>query len=219
MSYRDDVDALAARCDALEADATSTQRSLAEARQLLAEARARRRLPVLDDLRIAAPCDAAWAEMRGDDRSRLCEKCEKHVFDLSSMTRAEAEALVLAKEGKLCVRYYQRADGTILTADCPDGLARRRRRRRVVAIAFGAASAVIAGGGVLAGGAMRMGAPARTPIANSPPPHAWMGQAVVASPTPVTVIDDAAPPLMGELDASAFTARPKPAVRKAKTAK
>jgi hypothetical protein len=34
------------------------------------------------------------------------------------MTRAEAEALVAEKEGRLCVRFYRRPDGTMLTRNC-----------------------------------------------------------------------------------------------------
>lgn len=60
----------------------------------------------------------AWEEMPGTDRVRSCEQCQQQVFDLSQLTRAEAEALIDAHAGKVCVRYYQRADGTILLADC-----------------------------------------------------------------------------------------------------
>src|SRR5258708_12517759 len=38
------------------------------------------------------------------------------------MTRREAEALLREKEGQLCARLYRRADGTILTSNCPAGL-------------------------------------------------------------------------------------------------
>jgi len=37
------------------------------------------------------------------------------VFDLSALTRDEAEALLIAKKGKLCAQYFRREDGTILT--------------------------------------------------------------------------------------------------------
>jgi hypothetical protein len=35
------------------------------------------------------------------------------------MTRREAEALVFESEGRACVRFFRRADGTMMTADCP----------------------------------------------------------------------------------------------------
>ena len=76
----------------------------------------------LDNLHIAAPCHANWDEMTGDERSRFCKLCTKHVYNLSVMTRAEAEALIVEKEGKLCVQYAKRADGTIISDNCPVGL-------------------------------------------------------------------------------------------------
>ncbi len=147
MSYREDLDALAHRCQALEQKSNATTEELREAREMLAQAQANRRVSVLDNLHVAAPCKADWAKMTGDDRARHCAQCDKNVFDLSSLTRPEAEALIISKEGKLCVRFYQRADGTVLTADCPDGLVRRNRKRRVMAAAFGAmgAAAALAG--------------------------------------------------------------------------
>jgi len=87
---------------------------------------------ILDRVRVASPCTARWEDMTGDDRSRFCRHCQKHVFNLSSMTRSEAEALVVAKEGKFCGRFHQRSDGRMLTADCPTG--RRLRRRRLAKI-------------------------------------------------------------------------------------
>jgi hypothetical protein len=85
---------------------------------MLADAKERARLPILANVRVATPCRAEWNEMAGDERMRHCASCDKDVFNLSSMTRDEAEALIVAKAGELCVRYYQRKDGTILLADC-----------------------------------------------------------------------------------------------------
>jgi hypothetical protein len=178
MSYRDDVEALAQRCRSLEMSLATTAEELADARRLLEEARARTRLPVLDNLSVAAPCKADWNEMTGDERVRFCGQCDKNVYNLSGMTRAEAEALLVAEEGKLCVRYFRRADGTVLTADCPDGLRRRRRRRRVLAVAFGTAAAATAATATLLRGVTMMGAPA--------PRHA------------IETVDDPAP-MLGEV--------------------
>ncbi len=79
-------------------------------------------LPVLENLVIATPCKAPWSAMSGDDRVRFCHDCRLNVYNLSAMTRAEAEALVREKEGRLCVRFYRRKDGTVLTRDCPGPL-------------------------------------------------------------------------------------------------
>lgn len=83
-------------------------------------------LPVLEDLVIATPCKAPWDAMAGDDRVRFCRDCRLNVYNLSAMTRAEAEALVREKEGRLCVRFFQRPDGTVLTQYCPRPLATLR---------------------------------------------------------------------------------------------
>jgi hypothetical protein len=99
------------------------------------------RLPiVLENIRIASPCAADWDDMRGDERVRFCGRCEKNVYNLSSMSRDDAEALVNEKEGRLCVRFFQRADGTVLTADCPVGAQRMRMRQRVWASLSGVAA-------------------------------------------------------------------------------
>jgi hypothetical protein len=67
--------------------------------------------------------------MRGDDRVRFCDSCSKSVYNLSKLTMAEATALIRESEGRLCLRLYRRADGTVLTADCPVGLRHALRRR------------------------------------------------------------------------------------------
>ena len=77
--------------------------------------------------------------MEGDDRVRFCRQCSLNVYNLSDMTAQEAAALVQEKEGRLCVGYYMRADGSMITTNCPVGL--RRIRKRVV-WALGAAAAV-----------------------------------------------------------------------------
>jgi hypothetical protein len=60
--------------------------------------------------------------MSGNNRVRFCDQCSLHVYNLSAMTRRDAERLVMNTEGRLCVRFYRRADGTILTQNCPQGL-------------------------------------------------------------------------------------------------
>src|SRR5215470_16980060 len=91
----------------------------------------------LDNIRVASPCPANWDEMLGTDRKRYCGECKLNVYNLSDMTRAEAERLLTESEGRLCVRYYRRADGTVLTRDCPVGWrAVKARVSRVATAAF-----------------------------------------------------------------------------------
>jgi hypothetical protein len=97
----------------------------------------------LDEIRVASPCRASWERMKGKGRVRHCGQCDKNVYNLSGMTRAEAEALVRRMEGRLCVRFYRRSDGTMMTEDCPVGLAALRRPVHIVGIlmaAFGLAA-------------------------------------------------------------------------------
>lgn len=82
----------------------------------------------VDEIRVASPCNARWNDMDGDERARFCRQCSKHVFNLSALTRAQIETLVREKEGKFCGRFHRRADGTMLTADCPSRLRWVRER-------------------------------------------------------------------------------------------
>ena len=128
MSYRDDLQALVHRHNALDAEVVRTRKERDDLRSMIDSAQARLRLPVLDNIRVAAPCAESWAGMSGDARVRHCNRCNQNVYNLSEMTREEAESLLVAKEGKLCVRYFRRAhDNTIITSNCPVGAQRRRR--------------------------------------------------------------------------------------------
>ncbi len=85
---------------------------------------------VLDRLVIAAPCSASWNSMEGDDRIRHCNSCSKHVYNISSMTRQEAEQFLSQQSTGKCMRFFRRKDGTVLTDDCPVGLRKIRERCR-----------------------------------------------------------------------------------------
>jgi hypothetical protein len=144
--------------------------------------------------------------MHGDERVRFCGMCEKNVYNLSAMSRADAEMLVREKERRLCVRFYQRADGTVLTGDCPVGVQKKRLRQRVWASLSGAAASLMlllglsgrAGADLTLRNGKRpanhhaqvMGGPAPSPapVAVTPDPTMMMGQ-------PVAVPQ---PPLMGK---------------------
>ena len=89
----------------------------------------------LNNIKIASPCQANWHEMFGNDRKRFCGECKLNVYNLSGMSQAEAEDLLENSEGRLCVRFYRRADGTVLTQNCPVGWAKVKQRARVFATA------------------------------------------------------------------------------------
>jgi hypothetical protein len=92
------------------------------------------------NLRIASPCSAKWEEMKGTDWMRHCTECNLNVYNFSEMTWKEVERLVASRQGRLCARFYRRADGTMLTQDCPKGL--RAVVRRVSRWAGAALSAI-----------------------------------------------------------------------------
>lgn len=84
--------------------------------------------PSLELIQIASPCTANWEAMQGDDRMRHCGECNLHVFNISDMTRDEATAFLAERTGRTCVRMFKRADGTVITRDCPVGVAALRAR-------------------------------------------------------------------------------------------
>jgi hypothetical protein len=135
----------------------------------------------LEQIRIASPCDVPWDSMRGDDRIRFCRNCRQNVYNVEAMTRAEAERLISAREGRVCVRMLRRPDGTVVTADCWARLRAARRRGLIPFLAM----LVVVGWTELA--AMRFGLRACTRTTGSPPPPPAAPVGEVAAPPPPTV--------------------------------
>lgn len=128
--------------------------------------------------------------MIGNDRTRYCGECKLNVFNLSGMSRTEAENLLMNAEGRLCVRFYKRADGSVITQDCPVGWARVKQRTRayVTAVAsliftfFGALGLVAAF--KKSGEAATVGA---IPVSTATPkntPKIMMGDVSMGTPAP-----------------------------------
>ncbi len=90
----------------------------------------------LNNIKIASPCSADWNAIIPNERRRYCGDCKLNVYNLSGMSQTEAENLLLNSEGWLCVRFYKRADGTILTKDCPVGWKALKQRVSKTATAF-----------------------------------------------------------------------------------
>jgi len=84
--------------------------------------------PSLDLVQIASPCTADWDAMSGDERMRHCGDCNLNVYNISDMSRDEALAFLAQREGGTCVRMLKRPDGTVITRDCPVGLAAVRAK-------------------------------------------------------------------------------------------
>jgi len=99
---------------------------------------------LLHNVRIASPCSADWEKMIGNEWVRHCSQCNLNVYNLSAMTGLEAQELVRKHEGRLCLRFYHRKDGTILTQNCPVGLKIVMQRvSRVAGIALSAVMTII----------------------------------------------------------------------------
>lgn len=115
---------------AIEAERARVDRELREIEGEIGATRPR----LLDSVRVATPCHARWDEMHGDERRRFCPPCGKEVFNLSAMTRSEAEDFLASRLGRLaCIRLYRRSDGTVITSDCTTVRSRRRRFALVAA--------------------------------------------------------------------------------------
>ena len=77
--------------------------------------------------------------MAGDERVRHCSLCSLNVYNFAEMTGEDVRELLMRTEGRVCARLYRRADGTVLTRDCPTGLRAVRQRASRIAAAVVAA--------------------------------------------------------------------------------
>lgn len=149
----------------------------------------------LNNIKIASPCQADWNAMIGDERKRFCGDCQLNVYNLSGMSRAEAEQLLINSEGRLCVRFYKRADGTILTQDCPVGWqVIKQRASKMAAAAASLVFGVLSGLGLTvffnqsnSGELLGKVTYETTPTPKATPkntPMALMGAIAISTPTP-----------------------------------
>jgi hypothetical protein len=83
-------------------------------------------------LQVVAPCNEDWDRMPGGDDIRFCGKCRQNVYNLSALTESQARELA---QGPVCVRFFHRGDGTVITRKCPPMM--EAARRRLVALAAG----------------------------------------------------------------------------------
>jgi hypothetical protein len=133
----------------------------------------------LRNVKVASPCLADWDRMIGGERARFCGQCELNVYNLSAMSASEAESLIARTEGRLCVRYYRRKDGSIITQDCPVGL--RRLKVRAAKIKRAVVAAVL---GCLGGIGAHVGLDRLSPVFVVQP-RPFMGTMVREDPIPI----------------------------------
>lgn len=99
---------------------------------------------IINQLKIASPCPMEWDAMERtpEDAVRFCGECKKNVYNVSQMSAVEANNIfqsAMANGSGACMQLYRRADGTVITDDCPVGLRRVRdmwRKVRSVAASF-----------------------------------------------------------------------------------
>lgn len=150
----------------------------------------------LENITIASPCHVNWDEMTGDEQTRFCNQCQKSVYNLSEMSRDEAERFMIEKthkQGKVCIRMYVRHDGTVITDDCPVGLrkakralqAAQRRILKTVAACTALISSTLFGSAVFAQKSKEPApaAPNKQPAPNNSP-QPLMGEPCVPQLTP-----------------------------------
>lgn len=153
-------------------------------------------------LKVASPCKASWEQMTGDDAVRFCGTCRKNVYMLSSMSTEQVEALLTGAGETPCVRFYQRRDGSVMTADCPVGARTARRKRAAFAAGAGVLSALgvaLAPAGAPQPGAIgpQQAAPPPVPLQvqpteppadlrfAKPPPPLPEGELIMGEPAPI----------------------------------
>lgn len=101
----------------------------------------------INKLRVASPCSAGWDTMTGNDRVRHCHSCKLNIYNFSEMTGGEVQNLIENTEGRICGRLFLRADGTVITKDCPVGFrAFYKRTARFAGAALTAAAALFSFG-------------------------------------------------------------------------
>lgn len=143
--------------------------------------------------------------MVGNDRKRFCGECSLNVYNLSGMTKYDAENLLRLSEGRLCVRYFQRPDGTVLTKDCPVGWAAVKRRISLAAAAvFGLFLSVIGTIGVMSVFGRKNVVMGKIIPVSSPTPDREPLMGAIAMPTPTPKVSPSPMPdgrwMVGDID-------------------
>lgn len=104
-------------------------------------------MSALETLKIATPCPMKWSQMKGDDRVRRCDQCRLNVYDLSTLSTQQATEFI---EARKCVRFFRRADGTVITGDCRGGFSKNFLERFRARTGVGLFAVIVAAaGGVL----------------------------------------------------------------------
>lgn len=155
--------------------------------------------------------------MEGTDAIRFCGECKKNVYHLSYMSNEQVEQLLARAGDPPCVRFYQRADGSVLLGDCPVGTQKSRRKRFAIgAVAAGTAMVLSAAGAAM----YARGTKTKTEPKKPEPCEVIMG-GVEAPTRPAELMGKVSakpepPVLMGDVDPSSIPERVRPRMGRAK---
>ena len=156
-------------------------------------------LPLLERARVASPCPMKWDDLTptAEEAIRHCQACGLNVHNFADLSTREAERLLqrAAETGeRLCGVLWRRADGTIITKNCPVGW--RAARQRAVRAASRAAAAIgmLLTGGLLLG-AQRDGRSAALARLRSLEPFRTVSEWISPTPAPPPT----PPPLPGSI--------------------
>lgn len=165
-------------------------------------------LPQLGSLTIASPCPARWEDMTGDDKVRRCGQCDLNVYNIAAMSLGDAERVLgpALRGERVCAQLLRRADGTLITRDCPVGRACARERllrstgriAAAIAIAIGGAAIASAGNRTERDQASSLRVRAAQPFAlvaqwlnPAPPPAVFIRGEMVIAPSPRCTVPSA----------------------------
>src|SRR5688500_14657807 len=109
----------------------------------------------INEFEISGPCEASWNDMKGDDRFRYCDHCEKTVNNISTMKRQDALRIVRRSNGNICIRYERNPH---------DGAPVFGRRLHQIAARSGVHAGVLTASLALSGGVYAQGGVARAAI-------------------------------------------------------
>lgn len=123
--------------------------------------------------------------MTGDDQVRHCSLCRLNVYNISEMSRENAEAFLRQATGRTCIRYYERSDGKIMTKDCPKGMAAARRKLALALTAFFALGCMLPQFAKLKPIPKEKIEQAKTDVRNFPPVKAMLDKIDPPPPPPV----------------------------------
>lgn len=66
---------------------------------------------MLSPSRFRYECPLKWESLTGDDRVRMCAKCQTRVTNVSELSAADAERFIQAQGGRVCVKLDHDAAG------------------------------------------------------------------------------------------------------------